>query len=131
MSMSDRDIKYYKKLAKKFKVKEKLFDEKEDFNELEGDKASLQRKQAEGKAEVQEQLLKIQKLRESGNEDKALKQEMKLKKKEATITKYKKNITDIQKKMDKKKLEVRKIEDNLEEIESQLRSDFADKFTQM
>jgi len=127
--MSERDIKYYKKLAKKFKVKEKMFDEKEDFNELEGDKASFQRKQAEGKAEVQEQLLKIQKLRESGNEDKALKQEIKLKKKEAAIAKYKINITDNQKKMDKKKLEIRKIEDELEEIESQLRSDFADKFT--
>lgn len=118
-------------LAKKFKIKEKMFDEKEDFDELEGDKASFQRKQATEKVEVQEQFIKIQNLRENGKEDKALKQEMKLKKKEAAIAKYKRTIADIQKKIDKKKLNVRKIEDELEKIESQLRADFADKFTQM
>ena len=129
--MSEREVKYYKLLAKKFKITEKVFDEKEDFIELEGDKASFQRKQAIGKAEVQEQLIKVQKLRDSGNEDKALKQEMKLKKKEAAIAKFKRTISDIQRKIDKQKLEVRKIEDELEKIESKLRSDFADKFTQM
>ena len=129
--MSEREIKYYKKLAKKFEITEKLFEAKEDYNELEADKASAQKKQAKGNSEVQEQLMKIQKLRNDGKEDKALKQEMKTKKKESDIAQYKRDIQDIQSKIEKKKQDILKIESELQKVEAQLRSDFAEKFTQM
>ncbi|MBY9002229.1 MAG: hypothetical protein KGD64_15015 [Candidatus Heimdallarchaeota archaeon] len=129
--MSERDVKYYRQLSKQFEIKEKLFDEKEDYYELEGAKASYQQRQASDKASHSEQMIKVNKLKEEGKADKALKLEVKVKKKEAEIAKYKQTISNIQKKIDKKKLDVRKIEDELEKMESQLRTDFADKFTQM
>lgn len=129
--MSERDIKYYKQLSKQYEIKEKLFDVKEDYDELEGEKASYQKKQASANVSLIELMIKISKLKEDGKADKALKQEIKTKKKEAEIAKFKQTISVIQKKMGKKKLDIRKIEAELERIESQLRSDFADKFTQM
>lgn len=129
--MSERDIKYYKQLAKQFSVKTKLFDQKEDYNELEGAKANYQKKQAEANVSLQEQMLKVNKLKNEGNADKALKLEAKAKKKEADIAKIKHTISEIQKKIDKKKQDVRKVEDELTKLENQLKSDFADKFTQM
>ena len=129
--MSERDIKYYKQLSKQYEIKEKLFDVKEDYDELEGDKAGHQKKQARANVSLVEQMIKVNKLKNDGKADKALKIEIKLKKKEAEIAKYKQTIAEIQKKMGKKKLDIRKIEAELERIESQLRSDFADKFTQM
>jgi chromosome segregation ATPase len=129
--MSEREAKYYRMLSKKFDVTEKLFEAKEDYNELEADKASVQKKQAKGNAEVEEQQLKIVKLRNDGKEDKALKQEMKLKKKESDIAQFKRDIQEIQSKIEKKKLDILKIESELQKVETQLRSDFAEKFTQM
>ncbi|MHA1954209.1 MAG: hypothetical protein ACW96U_09725 [Candidatus Heimdallarchaeaceae archaeon] len=129
--MSEREAKYYRMLAKKFEITEKVFEAKEDYNELEADKAEHQKKQAKGNAEVQEQLLKIQKLRNDGKEDKALKQEMKSKKKEADIAQFKRTIQEIQSKIEKKKLDILKIEGELQKVETKLRADFAEKFTQM
>ena len=129
--MTERDIKYYKQLAKQFGVKEKLFDDKEDYNELEGLKASYQKKQASARVNHHEQMIKVNKLKEEGKADKALKLEVKVKKKEAEISKFKQTISSVQSKIDKKKLDIRKIEGELEKLESELRVNFADKFTEM
>lgn len=129
--MSERDVKYYKQLAKQFEIKEKLLDEKEDQIELEGAKAYNQKRQAQASASLQQQMIKVRKLKDEGKAEKALKLEIKLKKKEAEIAKFKQSVSEIQKKIDKKKLDIRKIEAELEGIESKVRTEFADKFTQM
>ena len=129
--MSEREINYYKLLAKHYGIKEKYFDIQEDIDELEGKKAYYQKQQANVNRERQELLIKVNKLRSEGKEDKALKQEMNLKKKEVNIANSKKSIQDIQKKIEKKKLEFQKTRAELEKSESQLKTDFADKFSQL
>ncbi len=128
--MSERDINYFKLLAKYYGIKEKFFDIKEDIDELEGKKAYYQKQQANVNRELQGMLLKINKLRSDGKADKALKQEMNLKKKEVNVANYKKSIQDIQNKIEKIKLEFQKTRTELEKTESQLKMEFPDKFNQ-
>ncbi|TET80207.1 MAG: hypothetical protein E3J43_02540 [Candidatus Heimdallarchaeota archaeon] len=129
--MSEREVKYYKLLAKFYGTKEKFFDVKEDLDELEGKKVYFKRKNAEVNKELQEQLIKINKLKESGKGDKALKEEAKLKKKEVTIAENRSKIQSILMKIEKKKLEFQKVRAEMEKTEAQIKTEYSDKFTEL
>ena len=129
--MSEREVKYYKLLAKFYHTKMKHFDVKEDLDELEGKKVYFKMKNAEINKEIQEQLIKINKMKESGKGDKALKEEAKLKKKELAIAENKKKIQSILMKLEKKKAEFQKVRSEMEKSETQIKTEFSDKFTEL
>ena len=110
-----------------YELKEKFFDVREDLDEDEGKKAEIQKKRAILNKQVQEQLIKINKLKEDGKVDKVLKEEMKLKKKEANIAKLKQGIQNIQKKIEKRKADLQKFEVELRKTESEINLDFPEK----
>ena len=125
--MSQREVKYFKLLAKMYEIKERFFSIREDLDEDEGDKAELQKKQANLNKQIQEQMIKINKLKEEGKTDKVLKEEMNLKKKEANIAKYKQNIQKVQRRIEKRKADLQKYEVELRKIESEINLDFPEK----
>ena len=129
--MSEREVKYYKLLAKFYQTKMKNFDVKEDLDELEGKKVFFKMKNAEINKEMQEQLIKIKKMKESGKADKALKDEAKLKKKELEIAENKKKIQSIIMKIEKKKTEFQKVRSDMEKSEAVLKTEFSDRFTEL
>ncbi len=129
--MSEREVKYYKMLTKFYNTKMKNFDVKEDLDELEGKKVYFKMKNAEINKEIQEQLLKIRKMKEGGKGDKALKEEAKLKKKELAIAENKKKIQSIMTKIDKKKGEFQKVRADMEKAEREIKTEFSDKFTEL
>jgi hypothetical protein len=129
--MSEREVKYYKLLTKYYNTKMKHFDVKEDLDELEGKKVYFKMKNAEINKEIQEQLIKIRKMKEGGKGDKALKEEAKLKKKELGIAENKKKIQSILIKIEKKKSEFQKVRSEMEKSETAIKTEFSDKFTEL
>ena len=127
--MSEREINYFKLLTKFYDIKVKFFDIKEDIDEYEGKIANFQKMNSIANKERQEQLIKINKLKEDSKADKALKLEMKMKKKEVVIANNKAKISEVLKKSEKKKSEFQKIRTELENTESQLKTEFPDKFS--
>ena len=127
--MSEREINYFKLLTKFYDIKVKFFDIKEDIDEYEGKIANFQKMNSIANKERQEQLIKINKLKEDNKADKALKLEMKMKKKEVVIANNKAKISEVLKKSEKKKSEFQKVRTELENTESQLKTEFPDKFS--